>query len=80
MSRRLAFPIWLLLALVLCLWADLADIFTSAGHPNPSHPGARSDRDPVPPRPVVPYTPMPPELLAPVIVQRSPRRGEVLAR
>jgi len=34
---------------------------------------------PVPPRPVVPYTPVPADMLAPVLIQRSPKRGERLA-
>ena len=32
----------------------------------------------LPPRPVIPYTPVPSDLLSPIVVQRSPERGEVL--
>ncbi len=34
---------------------------------------------PLPTRPVVPYTPVPADMLAPVVLQRSPQRGESLA-
>ncbi|MCJ7549484.1 MAG: Ig-like domain-containing protein, partial [Anaerolineae bacterium] len=34
---------------------------------------------PVPPRPVIPYTPVPSDMLAPILVQRSPKQGQMLA-
>ncbi len=34
---------------------------------------------PVPPRPVINYIPVPPDTLSPIIVQRSPQRGQALA-
>lgn len=80
MSRRLAFLIWLLLVPALAACGQISP--TSPPPPDtrtPLTPEPVATETPVPPRPVVPYTPMPPELLAPVIVQRSPRRGETLA-
>ncbi|MCU0520537.1 MAG: Ig-like domain-containing protein [Anaerolineae bacterium] len=45
----------------------------------PLTPTPRVTETPLPPRPAIPYTPMPPELLAPIVVQRSPNRGQALA-
>ncbi|MGC9399135.1 MAG: Ig-like domain-containing protein [Anaerolineae bacterium] len=38
----------------------------------------RPTETPPPPKPLVDYTPVPPETLSPIIVQRSPQRGEAL--
>ena len=34
---------------------------------------------PLPPKPVIPYTPVPADMLSPIILQRSPQRGETLS-
>jgi len=38
----------------------------------------RPTATPLPPKPVVPYTPVPADMLSPIIIQRSPKRGESL--
>ncbi len=50
--------------------------------PTPSitpSPTPRATSTPLPPRPVIPYTPMPPEMLSPIVIHRSPSRGQTLA-
>ena len=39
----------------------------------------RPTATPLPPKPVVPYTPVPADMLSPIIIQRSPKRGESFA-
>ncbi|MGC9469746.1 MAG: Ig-like domain-containing protein [Anaerolineae bacterium] len=75
------------LSLILALLVALTLYGCGLGHqpqPTPIPPPSPTATDsptvtPVPPRPVLPFTPMPPDTLSPIIVQRSPKRGQSLA-
>ena len=66
-----------LLALACSLWPGGTSTPTPTGTPHPTS-TPRPTNTPLPPKPVVPYTPVPAGMLAPVVVQRSPERGEAL--
>jgi alpha-2-macroglobulin len=69
----------LLLSAVLLAACELTPTTTSPSEPFPTPsqtPPATST--PLPPRPVIPFTPMPAEILSPIVIQRSPDRGEAL--
>ncbi len=68
---------------VLVLWG-LACSLMPAGTRTPTSTIAPTNtpkptETPLPPKPVVPYTPVPAGMLSPVVVQRSPKRGERLS-
>ncbi|MBN2005574.1 MAG: Ig-like domain-containing protein [Anaerolineae bacterium] len=76
MTRKITVPI-----LMLSLLLMLACSFGSQ-KPTPTLGPTNTPRPtgtPLPTRPVVPYTPIPANMLAPVVLQRSPQRGESLS-
>ena len=73
---------WLLIPLsLLLLTAFACSLIPQRTTPTPE-PVATSTPRPtataLPPKPVVPYTPVPADMLSPIIIQRSPKRGESL--
>ncbi len=73
---------WLLLPLSLLLLIAFACSFIPQRTTPTPEPAAtatpRPTATPLPPKPVVPYTPVPADMLSPIIIQRSPKRGENL--
>jgi hypothetical protein len=76
---------WLLLPLsLLLLTAFACSLVPQTGIPQTGTPEPiasatpRPTATPLPPKPVVPYTPVPADMLSPIIIQRSPKRGESL--
>ncbi len=52
---------------------------TKTPEPEPTaSPTPTATATPVPPRPVIPYTPVPSDMLAPILIQRSPKQGQML--
>ena len=77
MIRKTKFYVVLLLFALLVVACDR----TQQGPPTPTPTVAptntpRPTATPVPPKPVVPYTPVAVDTLSPIIIQRSPKRGE----
>ena len=75
---------WLLLPVsLLLLTAFACSLIPQTGAPTGTpQPVATSTpkptATPLPPKPVIPYTPVPADMLSPIIIQRSPQRGESL--
>ncbi len=71
---------WILISLLI---ATLLSLGACGTRPSPTPaPSAtatpRPTATPLPPKPVIPYTPVPADMLSPVVIQRSPKRGESL--
>lgn len=73
---------WLLLPLsLLLLTAFACSLIPQRTTPTPEPVATATPRPtatPLPPKPVIPYTPVPADMLSPIIIQRSPKRGESL--
>jgi len=73
---------WLLIPLsLLLLTAFACSLVPQRTTPTPEPAATATPRPtatPLPPKPVVPYTPVPADMLSPIIIQRSPKRGESL--
>ncbi len=73
---------WLLIPLsLLLLTAFACSLIPQRTTPTPQPPATATPRPtatPLPPKPVIPYTPVPADMLSPIIIQRSPKRGESL--
>ena len=69
---------------IIVLFLTLTALACSITEPKTGTPEPVSTRTPrptvtsLPPKPVIPYTPMPADMLSPIIIQRSPKRGESL--
>ncbi len=74
--------LWNRLCCLIVLLATLAAC-TGAPTPTPTTPPPtatpRATPTPLPPKPVVPYTPVPEGAIAPAVIWRTPQRGETLA-
>jgi len=71
---------WMLIPLLITI---LLSLFACGTKPSPTpQPVAtatpRPTATPLPPKPAVPYTPVPADMLSPIVIQRSPKRGESL--
>ncbi|MBN2004663.1 MAG: Ig-like domain-containing protein, partial [Anaerolineae bacterium] len=73
---------WLLIPLsLLLLTAFACSLVPQRTTPTPELAATATPRPtatPLPPKPVIPYTPVPADMLSPIIIQRSPKRGESL--
>ncbi|MGC9395733.1 MAG: Ig-like domain-containing protein, partial [Anaerolineae bacterium] len=73
---------WLLIPLsLLLLTAFACRLIPQRTTPTPEPVATATPRPtatPLPPKPIVPYTPVPADMLSPIIIQRSPKRGESL--
>ncbi len=79
MNKQSLHPIAMLLLVVILGACGL--IPTAKPSPTPTQgvtPTPRVSPTPMPRRPVVPFTPVPPDMLSPIVVQRTPRRGQSL--
>ena len=74
-TRIIALSVLLLLLALAC---SLMEPKTATPEPLPTK-TPRPTATALPPKPVVPYTPVPVDMLSPIIIQRSPRRGESLS-
>ncbi len=72
--------IWLLiLSGLLLLSASTCTLRKGTPTPQPTPTATpKPTATPLPPRPVIPYTPVPADMLSPIVIQRSPKRGESL--
>ncbi len=80
MKTRLLVILAVLAALVLSLSA--CDLFKPKPGPTPTTPPTVTptrEPTPLPARPVIGYTPVPPETISPVVIQRSPEIGQEFA-
>ena len=78
MNHKRLLTIIVLLLTLIGLACSITSPETSTPRPQATSTPRPTDT-PLPPKPVVPYTPVPADMLSPIIIQRSPKRGESLA-
>ena len=73
--------LWIVLTLVIVVVACRINPWTTPEPttPRPSTPTDEPTETPMPPRPAIPYTPVPKDTLSPKVIQRNPERGEALS-
>ncbi|MGC9521770.1 MAG: Ig-like domain-containing protein [Anaerolineae bacterium] len=80
MNKRVLYPAAMLLLIMVVGACGSAP--TAKLTPTPSQrvtPTPRVSPTPVPPRPAIPFTPVAPDALSPIVIQRTPKRGQSLS-